>query len=304
MQRREFLALGGFGIAGLAGCLGSTGANTDDPTATPTPTDTATPTDTDPTDTSTPTETETPTDTTTVAGADLSVTVERVQPAVVELATPDSIDAFSDAETQYLYLWIEVTNGAPPARDDLTFRLGGNSHGLRPAEQTFGLWRAYHHDDERYDAERGSGWVLFELPEVEDASDAALRWPGGEWQPGSSLRERLSSPAPTLSVEWSVPDTVSVGDQPTIEFTVTNESDRPGRFVAGLNRTGGGIAYMPVAAIHKLIPAGETVSWSVTDTYDIRAPGEEGIGDGEPDMTYKLARTDDRLEQAVRIVDG
>ncbi|WP_181686881.1 hypothetical protein [Halorhabdus salina] len=106
-----------------------------------------------------------------------------------------------------------------------------------------------------------------------------------------------------MSVEWAAPETVTPGTEPEIEFTVTNEGDIDGRFVAALNRTGGGIAYMPVAAIQQLIPAGERVSWSVTDTYDVRAPPADEIGDGETDLTYKLARIDDRLEQEVRIVD-
>ncbi|WP_136688505.1 COG1361 family protein [Halorhabdus amylolytica] len=301
MHRRELLALGGLG---LAGCLDTSGTSGDDPTGTEpsTPTDVDTTTRTE-TDMSTETETETPTETTTIGGdAQLSVTVERLQPAVVEMGTPDSLTVTGGEGTQYLYLRIEVTEGSAPARGDLEFRLAGERHGLRPAEQTFGLWRAYNHGDERYDADRGSGWVLFELPETDDASDAALVWPGGEWQPDAELRDRLASPAPSLSVEWSVSETVTPGAEPTIEFTVTNEGAIDGLFVAALNRTGGGSAYMPVAGIRKPIPAGETVSWTVTDTYDVRAPPEEELGDGEPDMEYKLRQLDGRETREVEIV--
>ncbi|QGN07666.1 hypothetical protein Hrd1104_10405 [Halorhabdus sp. CBA1104] len=307
MHRRELLTLGGLALAGLAGCLDNSGTSGDDQTETEpsTPTDTNTSTVIG-TTTPTETNTETPTETTTIGeSSQLSVSIERLQPAVVEMGTPDSLTVTGGEETQYLYLWIEVAAGKAPARDDLTFRLGGERHALRPSEHTLGLWRAYNHSEKCYDAERGSGWVLFELPDLDDASDPTLVWPGGEWQPGADIRQRLSSQAPSLSVEWSAPDTVTVGDQPPIEFTVTNESDRPGRFVAALNRTGGGIVSMPVAGISKSIPAGETVSWSLTDTYDIRAPGgDEQIGDGEPDMTYNLALIGDRLEQDIRIVAG
>ncbi|WP_135663904.1 hypothetical protein [Halorhabdus rudnickae] len=304
MHRRTLLTLGGIGLAGLAGCLDTTGTSdevsTEPTSSTPTDTDTSTRTETD---ASTETDTDTSTEPTTGEGnGRLSVTVERHQPAVVELTNPDSIGLTGGEKTQYLYLWVEVTEGDPPMREDLAFRLAGDRHELRPAEQPFRLWRAYNHSEERYDAKRGSGWVLFELPETDDASDAALVWPGGEWQPDPDLRTRLASPFPSLSVEWSVPETVTPGMEPAIEFTVTNEGERDGRFVAALNRTGGGIAYMPVAAIRKSIPAGETVSWTVTDTYAVRAPPEEEMGDGQPDMEYKLRQLGGRETREVRIV--
>jgi len=293
VYRRDLLAAGGLGLAGLAGCLDTAGTDASTPSGTPTDTDT-----------STPSGTPTGADTATPAGngAALSVTVERLQPAVVELMTPDSIGVSGGEDTQYLSLRLDVTDGDPPAREALTFRFDGESHGLVPVDRQFGLWRQYNHGQDRYDADRGAGWALFELPATGDADDAALVWPGGEWRPDATLRDRLAAPAPPFAVEWSVPETVPVNAEPEIEFTVGNEGERDGCWVAALNRTGGGIAYMPVAAIRKPVPAGETVTWTVTDTYGVDAPSEAAVGDGEPDMTYKISRTDGRSERDVRIV--
>lgn len=291
MNRRQYLSVCGASIAGLAGCSGGPGS--DDTPAGPNGSDepTATPGTADATSTANPT----------AGGPTLSVTPDRLQRAVVELTNPDSIGLRGGSDTQYLYLDVAVTAGEPPARSDLEFRFDGAQYDLGEVRQTFGLYRAYSSGDTRYDGERESGWLVFELPATGDASDAALVWSGGEWTPGQSLRERLGAEPPALSAEWSAPESVTDGTTPTIEFTATNEGDIDSRFVAALNRKGGGIAYIPVAAVSHLVPAGSTETWTLTDSRSADA----GAGD-DSTLTYLLGVPGEsrRRENTVTVTTG
>jgi hypothetical protein len=270
MNRRQVLSLCGVGLAGLAGC--QSGSDEPGPTETPTGTVTQTPT-----------------------GPELSVRVESLQPATIGL----NVDALTvGGSGQFLYLALSVTDGDPPARSDLTFRFDGREHSpVEPDPRD--LYRAYTDDESVY--KDGQGWTLFELPEAGDASDAALVWPGGEWQPGDQLRARLSAPEPPLSLSWTVPDTVVAGSQPTLEFAVTNDGDHVGQFVGGLNRKGWEYAYIPLEAIRKPIPAGETTSWTVLDENGISASRYSDSGENE--FTYQLAWTGGGRHETVQVVE-
>lgn len=281
MNRRRLLALCGAGVAGLAGCAGRGVDSPDggDGTATPT---TATPAG--PSDPS------------------LSAELEALQPAVVRLATADSLGV--EAGGQYLFLRVSVEAGPPPVRTDLRFRFDGEEHEPSAAQGARDLYRLYGEAEGRYDADSGEGWVLFELPETGDPAGAGLVWGTGVWQPGPDLRRRLADPAPPLSVAWSPPETAPLGAEPTIGFAATNDGDTPGRVVAALNRSGGGIASAPVEAISRPVPPGGTVEWEVTDTFDVRDPGGDSTDDGEPDLTYRLRLPGEDRRGDVRIVSG
>jgi hypothetical protein len=250
--------------------------------------------------TATSTPTRTPTATPTATGEGISVAFETLQPAVLQLYT----DAYGVA-TDGQYLFVRATDSGdttPPARTDVEFRFAGEAYSPADADGARDLYRLYEDRDGRYDADSGRGWLLFRLPETGDASDAALVWPGGEWRPPTGVRQRLAAPAPTLSVEWSVPETVTRSSEPAMEFSVENAGDVPGRFVAGVNRRGPQIAVAPVVRASRLVPAGETVTWRVSDRFDVRSPGEEALGDGQPDLTYDLVWAGGQLDREVRVV--
>ena len=287
MRRRALLSTTGAtlaGFAGLAGCLSDSSG--DEPAdRTDGQNDTDTPTDTPPT-------TEPP-------ESSVEVSLESYQPAIVQLAT-DSIHVADEAGA---YLFLAVDAGAatePPARQDFTFELGGETHPpVDPAERR--LWRQYSQDESYADGDR-SGWLLFELPEAADAEDARLTWPGGEWRPGESLRTRLAAEFPSMSMEFSVPETVPQGDHPTVTITVQNDGDVDARFVAGLNRVGPRIAYTPVEAPSFLVPAGGSETWEHIGDYDTTRLQDDELGDGQHDLTYHLDAVLGRESRSVSYV--
>lgn len=279
MKRRTVLAVGGLTLAGLAGCLGRS-----DDTGTPTD-DTGTPTDDNPT-------------TTTQTYDGVEVSLEAVQPGVVELISPDSVGVH-DTDRQFVSVQVDTAGVAPP-RDAFALQFDGVAY--PPADlDDYRLYREYG-DSTGYTDDRGSGWLLFELPPTGDASAAAVTWPGGRFTLPETARRQLSTSAPSLSVAFSGPDTAAVGDAPPLSVEVTNESDVPGQFVAGLNRTGPLVAYIPVTALSVLVPAGETVPVTPeTDALD--DPGGAALGDDEPDVTYTLAWAGGDAEVAIPMVD-
>lgn len=238
----------------------------------------------------------------------LAVQPERLQPGVVVLAI-DSLGVVGD-DLQFLYLSVEATAdgggsraGDPPERSDLAFRFDGETYAPGRSEagnDQVQLYRASGSDTGRYDAESGSGWVLFELPATGDASDAALTWETTVWEPSPALRSRLAKPSPSLSLDWSVPATPTPGETP-MEFSVTNESDRDGRFVAGLDESGIRTARSPVEAFSRRVPAGETVRWETVHENGVTADSD-AVDDGESDGTYVLSWTGGRRERTVRFV--
>lgn len=282
MQRRRFLAVCGAGL--LAGCLGESAGDTPDDAGDQESPNGDTPEGDDGTDTG-------------GAGGDgigLSVSVEKLQPALVAMSTPDSIGVYSADRTQYLFLQLAVERGEPPARSELSFRFDGDEYDPLEADGPRDLWRLYDGEEGRYDADSGEGWVCFPLPATGAPEGAGLTWADNVWVPSPDIRARLAAESPPLSVEWSAPDTVEVGETPAVEVSVTNEGDHDGRFVGALNRTGPAVAYTPVTATSRLLPAGETEMWTLeTDRLD---PG------GTFDATYHLHWPDGHGQRTVEVV--
>ncbi|WP_313692156.1 hypothetical protein [Halorarum halobium] len=283
MQRRAVLGLCGAGLAGLAGCSSRQEGGADTPASETAVSPTAT--------------------ATTHSERELTVELDALQPALVELDT-DYYRLVAERDRQYLVLSVSVVSGSPPSRSALRFRFDGTDHAPKtweriPARGSDGS------DDEQYSGENGSGWVAFEIPATGDASDAALVWPGGEWRPDDRLREQLDAPLPSLSLDgWRVAETVPLGGTTTFELTVRNEEDRTGWFVGGINADGW-FPHRPVAHVSRQIPAGETVTWEVPGE-SIDLPGEswsERVGDGEADVHYELVWPDGDESKPVRVVD-
>ena len=210
------------------------------------------------------------------------------------LAGDDSIGVASDGR-QFLYLDVEASaidaSGTDaPARDAFAFRFAGETHSSWRRSENAPLWRAWTDGDgDRYTAESESGWVLFELPEAGDASDAALEWSGNgvAWRPPESLRARLAAQPPSLSLDWPVPETTTHGET-EIGFAVTNEGDRVGRFVGGLNETNIRTAYSPIEAFNRPVQPGETLNWTITHDNGVTLESDS-VDDGEPDGAYVLS---------------
>jgi len=261
MRRRELLALAAGGLAAAAGCLdesrgptesddpgGADGTGSEQRTDRSTVTDETTPT---PTATDAP---ETPETSVTPEPKDVrEVTVDALQPGLIELGTPDSITV--TGETRWQYLFLEVTGGEdPPARSSFVFELDGT--GYPPIEETRGIWRAYNEDESEQYQPSSPGWLLFELPaSAADPETTRLRWPGGSWQPGETVRERLGTLPPSFDVSVDVPETVPVGEKPRMTVTAENTGDVPSRFLLA-------VAYAPESAVRKLVEPGESEEWT------------------------------------------
>lgn len=322
MRRRDLLALSGPLFAGLAGCLspfdaeagpesatrtGDPAASNESATQRRSPTTDAT---TDPGSSTTPS----------AADAAVSVETDALQPGVVTMTTPDSIGVRRD-DGQFLFLDVAADGEVRPAHGDFTFRFAGTSYEPVAVEYPWRLWRAYGEENWEY-SESGDGILLFQLPEsarharVTAAPDstgtpldspetveAVLTWPGGEWTPGESVHRRLVAPHPPVSVSFDVTEEIPTHESPTVTVTVRNDGDVPGRFVAGLNRSGPRVAHTPVERISFPVPAGETETWELTD-YGAGAPSDsEQVGNGEPNMTYYLSWADGGLSRHVRYVE-
>lgn len=294
MNRRSVLRVtGSIGPLGLGGCL--SGA-VDEQTASDATTSATADESSTESPTSEPSDAE---ETSSTASGSLSVGFDRLQSGVV-LAGDDSIGVDSDGR-QFLYLDVETETSDASAADAPTFRFAGETHSSWRASEHTPLWRAWTSgDDEGYTAESGSGWMLFELPERGDASDAALDWKGLEWQPPESLRARLAARPPSLSLDWSVPETTTPGET-EIGFEVTNDGDHVGRFVAGLNETNIRTAYTPIEAFSRPIQPGETVSWTITHDNGV-TPGSDSVDDGDPDGSYVLSWQGGRRKREISFV--
>lgn len=298
MRRRALLAAGGTALgAAFAGCLGgsrdtghratTTDAGTDDDPAGPT---------------------------TTEFDGSLSVALERLQPAATVYGT-DSLFVVHE-DTQYLFYRVEVTDGEPPDRLDFGFRYGGDVF----APGVDRLWRARQTED-RYSADRGAGWLVFEVPAERTATHAALALGGEEWPVEEAVRERLSAPAPPLDLTWHAPREQPAGES-EFGFEVTNDGDLDTWFVGALNAIGIRVAHAPATATERRIPADETVSWTVThengktvdsatttttstvdDGDGTGSDGtDDGGGDNLPDGRYALHWTGDTRYQPVTFV--
>lgn len=304
MNRRTFLGAGGLLVAGVAGCVaredppGAGEPGTDSPTTDRT---TTLPSTVPPTGSSSPSPTS-PTDSGTSPGSfgRVEPTVDAVQPGVVYLTTPDSIGVMDDlaGAEQFLYLSVDAGSPAPP-RSAVSLRFDGKSYSpVGESPRGFSLWRTL--QSSPYPEDSDGGWLLFAVPHTSDASDVALTWPGGEWPLPGPARQRLATRAPPMSVTFEAPETLPAGADPTPTVSVTNEGSTVGRFVGALNRIGPSVAHAPIAAITMDVPAGETVTRTVDDSfYHGATPGGDDY-----DARYIFRWRGGKIERTLDIVEA
>lgn len=250
MRRRSLLAAGGLALLG-PGCLRDTGPSLD-PEADPA------------TDGSTESANESPS---------FSVTEAGVFPGYVTMGD-DSIGTV-DGAGQYLLVGTATTSERPGA-DAVEFSVGGETYTHEsPPESLY--W-----PEELVANEEFGNWLIVPLSEtVDGADDTHLTWPGGEWRPPESVRDRLASPLPDLEVSFEAPSAVGPEEAPTLSLSVHNPSDMGGNAVLALNRVGPRIAYAPVREVVLECAPGETV----TREFDAKSPHEPA----EPrEVTYHL----------------
>lgn len=285
MRRRQVIGACGAIVTSLTGCLSQPRKQAGETSSTG----------------GTAPQTSTKTPTSTRQSPSQPVSALSLQPVVVTRTSPDSIGVRDEATEQYLYLTVSEVGDAAPPSEEMIFRFDGATH--HPVTDGERLWYADRNRDTHYTARRGAGWLLYKLPATGDASTATLTWPDGEWRPRESLRQRLATSMPPVSLSLSIPESIQVREAPTLTFTVTNEGDIAGHFIAALTRAGPSIASLPLTRVSRLIPAKTTTTFEVTDTSDIGVPGAAEQDGNSPDMTYTLAWTGGQLRRGVRIVD-
>lgn len=299
MRRRVLLATAAGGLAALAGCLDAVPASTDDPSGDRSSTDGSPPTGgSTPADDPTPTDGSTPTDARSRSpSADVTVERVRLQYGVVTPTSPDSI-GISDSRVPYLVARVRVDG--PLARDDFALAVGDDRYGPATVDR---LYRTAWGDDRRYGQSHDGGLLLFEPPSRAPAGDLRLTWPGGERPIDGAIRDRLGRGPPALSAALDVPTTHAGGEAPPVGIEVTNEEETPARFLGALNRIGPRVAHAPVARVTELLPAGERVRVEVADGWAGR-PGDERVGDDDPDVVYRLDYAGGGDSARIRLVEG
>lgn len=227
---------------------------------------------------------------------DVSASFGALQPAIVELVD-DTVEVEASAG-QYLFVDISVDGGHPPKLDEFGFQMDGREY---PAVDEYG-WNRYDYDGLGYRSEAGAGWILFELPDGGDATNAKLTWDGGEWVPGRTVRTRLGTPFPELKLSASLPDSVPEGEAPIISATVTNDGESPTEFVAALERVGGFPQRAVLDVVYRRVSPGRSETWEYRDDYLAEATAD-GSGDGDPDPTYRLHWEGRDRESALRVTE-
>lgn len=264
MYRRRVLALCGLAITG-SGCQGKTD---DTETVTPVPSPAASETDTG-------------------SPSAVTITDAAVTPGVVVPGT-DSINVRS-TDGQYLVLTATI-EGTGVDRAAFSLRFDGATH----SPETFrnGLYRDGEWGQQFTEA---GGPLVFDLPETGSARDARLSWPGGEWTPPETVRDRLEAPLPSFDITLDGPERVTEPAMPTLEITITNTGDTAGRYVIALNRTGPRVAYAPVGRFDGDVAPGETERIN----HEGKSPF---VGETEPrEVTYHLRTPEDHNNATHRI---
>ena len=296
------------GSAGLAGCFSRSSPGAD-PTESPGETGTsptASPQSSETTDrvittgspaterrTTTETgrkETRTPTPAT---GYTLSTNYVRLQYGLAYLFESDSARVRSPG-TPFLAASVDVdpplSDG--PERGEFVLETGADAY--EPARVDH-LLRTFLDDGGDRWYEGGRGLLLFELPKTGIEGDLRLTWPGGERAIDDAAAERIEAGSPAFSAALDLPDTRDSADEPPIAVEVTNEEERPARFVGTVARSGPLVASIPVARMTELVPPGETTTLTVGDTWSVDDLGELSeydavtVDDGEPDVGYLLS---------------
>jgi len=204
---------------------------------------------------------------TTATVSSVEVTVNTVQRGIVKYTTPDSIGVL-DSDRRHVLFGINATNrDDPPAADAFALRFDGREYDATTEQQGHQL---YQFEGSFYTAESGVGHTLFDLPTTGTADDAALVWDGDEWPLPESIRRRLEV-APEFAVSFD--DELTNG---SCTLTVTNEGDRPQRFLAAVNQEGGSSAYRPIGVRTAVIDGG------ANREFDIVAPANSNDSGGTP----------------------
>lgn len=301
MRRRSFLATTGAALAGLAGCLNSRNTGTADRTTTagddPTSTPIADPTPTTESTTKEPTTTESTTTDEETETADVTVQSAHLQYGVVVPNSPDSI-GISNPGTPYLVASVAVDGSL--SQSDFTLDIGDDS--LEPMILDR-FYRTDWGDFQWYERGRPGGLLLFSLPTAESDGDVSLTWPGGKQAIDNAIRRRLGAGPPKFSAAIQVPETHESLDAPPVKIEVTNEDDVPRRFLGALNRMGPLIAYAPIERLSEMVEPGESVTVTYSDAW-AGSPGDEQIGDGDPDVTYRLLHAGGETAAKIRLIEA
>lgn len=203
----------------------------------------------------------------------LALELDALQPAVVELFV-DSYELVANPDSQYLFLTGPAVDG-----EDRRFRFDGESY-----EPGIDIDYCVARPDVPACA-RNPPWLLFELPETGDATDAALLAPDGAWRPDDSQRARLSAPLPSPRLtSFELDADVAAGTAPTFSLSARNDGADDAWFVGALNRVGA--TTRSVAPVSYLVPAESTVSWTVVGN-EVGTPTAVRNG-GSSTLEYEL----------------
>ncbi len=264
-SRRDYLAVLGATVPGLAGCLSEAGETEGDGTPPETATDDATRTVTDDA-TRTVTNDEMATTSEDVA-ADLTVSDVAVHEAITFYHWPGSTRVFAPPEEQYV---IATVSG--PGTDDLpdfVFEVGGESwdrtlvgrdlEGPSAVAGRSGGQVGYGDDPD--------GTLAFRVPSPLSGSDPKIRVAGTDatWPLPDEARARLASPPPSFTLEsLAVPDSVARSEDVPVDLTVRNTSDVTGRFLAAVQWPTGVADDDEATVVEERVDAGETRTVSLS----------------------------------------
>ena len=122
------------------------------------------------------------------------------------------VHAFDD---QAVYAKLDAeTADEPPAVNDVSLVADGASY---EGEEPPGFFAG----EPPYTAERGTGWIVFEVPCPLDTSDVRVETQGVAWQLPGDLRSALEEPAPTFELlDFDPPESVSTGESLEASLTV------------------------------------------------------------------------------------
>jgi hypothetical protein len=116
-----------------------------------------------------------------------------------------------------------------------------------------------------FDADRGRGWVAFELPAPLGGETLAVGVRGGDRSVPlpTPLVDALRRPPELAADSVDVPDRVTLGDEIVVTVRASNDGESPGVFRASVNESGGaGLFYRP-NRVRLPIAAGETAATTV-----------------------------------------
>lgn len=203
---------------------------------------------------------------------------------------------------------VTVASERPPA-GDLVFRFDGEAFTpktewdwppLHRGEDSSGEYPDTTGEDRYGSVDGRDGWVVFELPEQGDASQAVLTWPGGEWTPAETVRSRLANPLPDFALEkWNAPETISDDTKLEFEIAVRNDGTQPGQFWGAIDKDEFTTDRV-VTLVTRRIPPGETESWRVSGG-NFNLPPEELIDEDER-INYTLLWEGENRSDSTRII--